>query len=171
MKNLILSTILVFFTMSVFSQTQLDHLLFDKCNEYRRQNDIKEWTWSNKAFVPAEHHSKYQAKTGDMGHKENTITPSPTSRLDYYDVVWTYSGENCAAMLKTGLTNEEIANKILDMWKDSKIHNDLLLRRDGDLGAISCRIGRNYKWSIDEYAWVFCTLTVFKGYSESFVIE
>ena len=172
MKKLILSSLLLLLSLSVISQTPLDYLLFKKCNEYRKQNGLVEWKWSDKAFKPAEHHSNYQAKTGTMGHTENTITPRPTSRLDYYNIDWVYSGENCAVVLKTSFTNEYVANEILKMWKNSQLHNDLLLNPDdGEVGAISCKVGRNYKWSKDEYDWIFCTLTVFREISNSFVIE
>ena len=98
-----------------------------------------------------------------MGHDEITITPTPSSRLKYYGINWEYSGENCAVILKSGETVEYVVNTILQMWKDSPTHNRLLLNpADGEFAAISCKIGRNYKWSKNEYDWLFCTLTVFK---------
>ena len=152
----------IFQSLSLFSQDYVDYLLFNKCNQYRRQNGLKEWEWSDRAFKPAQHHSNYQAKTGEMGHNENTITPNPGSRLKYYGINWEYSGENCAVILRRENTLESLANTILQMWKDSPLHNRLLLNPDdGEFGAVSCRIGRNYKWSKNEYDWLFCTLTVF----------
>ena len=140
----------------------IDYHLFNKCNEYRRENGLREWKWSDRAFEPAQHHSNYQAQTGKMGHDENSITPSPTSRLNYYGINWEYSGENCAVVCGSGSTKGEIASRILQLWKESPAHNSLLLNPDdGEFGAVSCKIGRNYKWSKDEYDWVFCTLTVF----------
>ena len=152
----------MFISLSLFSQTYLDYLLFNKCNEYRRQNGLKEWKWSDKAFKPAEHHSDYQVRTGEMGHHENSVTPSASSRLKYYGINWVYSGENVAVVESTSRNNEEVAERILYLWKKSPAHNKLLLNPDNaDEGAVSCKIGRNYKWSKDQYDWVFCTLTVF----------
>ena len=145
-----------------FSQSNLDHLLFNKCNKYRSQNSLREWKWSDKAFEAALHHSKYQVKTGEMGHNENSPTPTPTSRLDYYGIDWVYSGENAAVVESTNRSNEQIAERILYLWKKSPPHNKLLLNPDdAEVGAISCLKGRNYKWSKNEYDWIFCTLTVF----------
>jgi uncharacterized protein YkwD len=163
MKKIFLSLLFLVLCLSGLTQTYLDYLLFNKCNEYRRENGLSEWEWSDRAYVPAEHHSKYQSKTGLMGHEENTITPSPSSRLTYYGINWYYSGENCAVVLGSYKTDEEIANLILKLWKESYLHNKLLLNKyDGEFGAISCKIGRNWQWSKNEYDWVFCTLTVFR---------
>ena len=172
MKKILTTTILLIISLTAFSQTYLDYLLFNKCNEYRRQNGLVEWKWSDKAFKPAEHHSDYQVKVGEMGHRENTVTPKPTSRLDYYKINWIYSGENVAVVESTNLTNEEVAERILYLWKNSPPHKKLLLNPDdAEVGAISCKIGRNYKWSKNEYDWIFCTLTVFTEYEQSFVID
>lgn len=172
MKKILLTTLLLIISLTTFSQTYLDYLLFNKCNEYRRQNGLKEWKWSDKAFDPAEHHSKYQVKVGEMGHTEHTITPRPTSRLNYYNINWVYSGENVAVVEATSRTNEEIAERILYLWKNSPAHNQLLLNPDdAEVGAISCLKGRNYKWSKNEYDWIFCTLTVFTEQEDSFVID
>jgi uncharacterized protein YkwD len=162
MKKIILFIFSISLTLSAFSQSYLDYLLFEKCNQYRSQNGLREWEWSDRAFKPAEHHSDYQVKTGIMGHKENTITPWAVDRLKYYGIDWEYSGENCAVVMASGSTYEQIANLILKLWKESPSHNRLLLNpEDGEFAAISCKIGRNYKWSKDEYNWMFCTLTVF----------
>ena len=141
----------------------MDYLLFNKCNDYRKQNGLKEWKWSKRAFKPAAHHSDYQVKNGYMGHDEKSETPRPTNRLEKYGIDWNYSGENCAVVCGSGVSLEYVANRILQLWKESPPHKKLLLNPvDGEYGAISCKYGRNYKWSKDEYDWVFCTLTVFK---------
>jgi len=172
MKKITLLLFSLFLTLSLFSQTYIDYLLFNKCNEYRIQNGLNEWEWSDRAFKPAQHHSNYQVKIGKMGHDEITVTPTPSSRLTYYDINWEYSGENCAVILKSGRTLEYIASTILEMWKESPTHNKLLLNpTDGEFAAISCKVGRNYKWSKDEYDWIFCTLTVFKEHKDSYVID
>ena len=172
MKKILTTTLIILINLTTFSQTSLDYLLFNKCNEYREQNGLKKWEWSGRAFKPAEHHSNYQARTGKMGHDENTITPRPTSRLDYYDIFWTYSGENCAVICSSNMSENAIAERILDLWKKSPPHNELLLNADdAEVGAISCKVGRTYKWSKNEYDWVFCTLTVFSEYKYSFVVD
>lgn len=172
MKKILLTYFTLLLSLTALSQTSLDYLLFKKCNEYRKQNGLVTWEWSDKGFKPAEHHSNYQVKNGSMGHGENSVTPRPTSRLDYYNINWIYSGENVAVVCSSPLSEEEIAERILYLWKTSPPHNNLLLNPDdGEVGSISCKVGRNYKWSKGEYDWIFCTLTVFKEYKDSFVID
>lgn len=168
MKNIIVIHFLFFYIFS-YSQTSLDYLLFKKVNKYRTENNLKKWKWSNRAFKPAIHHSKYQASNGYMGHDEQSNTPRPTSRLDLYNIDWKYSGENCAVICATNRTDEYISSHILELWIKSPAHNDLLLNpHDGRFGAISCRYSRHYKWSHDSEDWIFCTLTVFReSYSDT----
>jgi len=172
MKKIFLIPFFLVVSLTLISQTSLDYLLFEKCNNYRTSNGLKRWVWSDKAFEPAEHHTNYQVKTGKMGHDENTITPRPTSRLDYYDIDWVYSGENCAVVCASGYSEEYIANRIFQLWRESPTHNDVLLNPDGaNVGAISCKKGNKYSWDDSgKYKWVFCTLTVYKELN-SFVIK
>ena len=48
MKKITLLIFSLFITLSLFSQTYIDYHLFNKCNEYRRQNGLEEWTPTNK---------------------------------------------------------------------------------------------------------------------------
>ena len=104
MKKILTTILLLVVTLTTFSQTSLDYLLFDKCNEYRKKNGLQEWEWSTRAFKPAEHHSNYQLNYATMGHDENTITPRPTSRLIYYGIEWTYSGENVGVICSSNMS-------------------------------------------------------------------
>ena len=98
MKKLCLIGALIGTSLGAISQTSLDHLLFEKCNNYRSANGLKRWAWSDKAFEPAEHHTNYQVKSGKMGHDENSKTPTPKSRLDLHGINWLYSGELCGGL-------------------------------------------------------------------------
>ena len=66
MKKIFTTLLLLIISLTTFSQTYMDYLLFNKCNEYRKQNGLVEWKWSDKAFKPAEHHSDYQVRTGTV---------------------------------------------------------------------------------------------------------
>ena len=50
MKKITLLIFSLFLTISLLSQTYIDYHLFNKCNEYRRQNGLKEWKWSDRFF-------------------------------------------------------------------------------------------------------------------------
>ena len=171
MKKLCLIGALIGTSLGAISQTSLDHLLFEKCNNYRSANGLKRWAWSGKAFEAAEHHTNYQVKSGTMGHDENTRTPSPTSRLDYYGIDWVYSGENCAVVCASGYSEEYIANRIFQLWRESPTHNDVLLNPNvANVGAISCKRGNRNSHSKNELEWLFCTLTVYAE-SDDFTSE
>ena len=171
MKKLCLIGALTGTSLCAISQTSLDHLLFEKCNSYRSSEGLKKWVWSGEAFEPAELHTDYQVKTETIGHRENSKTPNPTSRLDFYGINWFYSGENCAVVLSTGYSEEYIANRILQLWKETPEHNDLLLNpNDGEVGAISCKRGNRNSHSKNELEWLFCTLTVYAE-SDNFTSE
>ena len=52
MKKILTTTLIILISLTTFSQTSLDYLLFNKCNEYREQNGLKKWEWTSKAFKP-----------------------------------------------------------------------------------------------------------------------
>jgi uncharacterized protein YkwD len=144
MKNIIFILILTLTTLSLSAQTQLDYLVLEKINEYRIENGLPELGWCDKTYLASKHHTEYMIKVGDVLHREKNNTPKPSDRLLLYNVDFNICGENCTSVLLREdylLTVEEMANHIVQNWKDSPTHNSIMLDNDFNSGAVSCGVG------------------------------
>tara|TARA_Y100000034_G_scaffold110660_1_gene143012 strand:- start:73 stop:567 length:495 start_codon:yes stop_codon:yes gene_type:complete len=161
MKKIILLLLSSFFINSINAQTSLDYALYEKICEYRTQNNLPCWVWNSDVWLVANSHSLYQVEKGEMGHYEsNLIRFRVGNRFTYHGIPWNYAAENCAVTDVSGLTTEEMATKILELWKASPGHNGLLLSTLPESGAVSCVKGSDYKWSHDHQWWAYATLNV-----------
>ena len=144
MKNLI-TLLIVLLSISGYSQSNLDMLVFNKINEYRESKGLVSLVWDNKTFNASKHHTKYLVKNKVVGHTEKNNTPTSKSRLKYYGVNFGYggySGENCAKVI-IGITKEYssddyLSSEIVDGWKNSPPHNKTMLGKNYTYGGVSC---------------------------------
>jgi len=141
MKKLI-TLLLVLLSISGYSQSNLDILVFNKINQYRKSKGLVVMVWDNKPFKSSKHHTQYLVEHKVVGHTEKNNTPTSKSRLKYYGVNFNYSGENCAKVIigitKEYSSDEYLSSEIVDGWKNSPPHNKLMLDENYDYGAVSC---------------------------------
>lgn len=118
----------LFLSLSTFSQTKLDTLLFNKVNEYRVSKNLKELKWDTSAYKATKHHTLYLAenkfnspkffleltkkdrystssiiiKSLKYPHREDSIIFNlPSDRYKYYGGNYNYIGEIIAGMNKS----------------------------------------------------------------------
>ena len=161
MRNII-TIILIILSVSLFSQTKLDTLVFNNINKYRDSLSLPKLTWDTISFKAAKHHSNYilQKNTFNkdhlvrvLGHAEDTLK-SPSNRYDYYGGNnWTYVGENLAIVNPVyknddNLKLQKIADLLLKEWIKSTSHNKVLLSK-GNFGGVSCLVRTNNSGFVD----------------------
>jgi len=143
--------------------SDLDILLFYKVCKYRERNGLKCWKWDNRVWKVAKSHSEYQAANGYMGHDGGSAAKRfAGQRFTHYGIDWTYVGENCAVTDSKGKDIIQIADRILELWKLSPRHNELLLSTNSEFIGISCINGTDYKWSHNYHWWTYTTLNVYR---------
>ena len=86
MKNLI-TLLIVLLSISGYSQSNLDMLVFNKINEYRESKGLVSLIWDNKTFNASKHHTKYLVKNKVVGHTEKNNTMLGKN--------YTYGGVSC----------------------------------------------------------------------------
>ena len=128
-----ITTIIFTFISAVFvAQTKLDTLVFNKVNEYRISMGVSELKWDTTSFKAAKLHTNYLVRTGKVGHKEDTLI-EPKDRLKVFDNTYKWTVINEVALStnlninKTDSVDEKIADKIVDGWKKSPLHNMAIL--------------------------------------------
>jgi len=150
MKKLI--TILLFLSVTSYSQDVLDSLVFEKINEYRIENNIHALTLDTSIYKAAYLHSKYLHDNGypyqyplSSGHYEEILV-KPSDRLRAQGVPFIACGENVASFSvilvgKDGwIDMEDMANQVLNMWISSPGHHKLMLSPKPTEGAIAIYI-------------------------------
>lgn len=156
MRNII-TKIFIILSVSLFSQTKLDTLVFNNINKYRDSLCLPNLTWDTISFKAAKHHSNYTLQKNTfnknhlirvLGHSEDVLK-SPSDRYDYYGGKnWTYVGENLAIVNPVyknddNLKLQKIADLLLKEWIKSPNHNKILLSK-GNFGGVCCLV-RTYE--------------------------
>lgn len=141
-----IATILfVFISVLVMAQTKLDTLVFNKVNDYRVSNNIPMLKWDTTCFNASRIHTDYLAKTGKVGHTEDSLKETK-DRLRVFDKrgKWTIINEIAVSVnlnIKGEVDFEKLATAVVEKWKSSRDHNVALL----DylfiyFGGVSCKI-------------------------------
>jgi uncharacterized protein YkwD len=144
MKRLIITLLLISTILTSYSQTPLDYKVFEKINEYRVENGVRELKWDDKTYMAAKHHTDYMVKNKILSHREDNETPSFITRLLLYlQHDFTTGGEN---VLRVSVNDTEnsidiIATIIVNAWKTSKGHNRMMLSKVNTTGSVSCGNG------------------------------
>jgi uncharacterized protein YkwD len=146
MKKIITISFLLI-QLVVSSQTKIDTLVFNKVNEYRITMCLNPLKWDNTSFKASNIHTKYLVRTGKVGHTEDTLV-NPQDRLKFFDKKGKWV-TICEVALSTKPRNikdtdidiiEKLATDIVNGWKSSKLHNDILLHKNCSLTGVSCFI-------------------------------
>ena len=141
MNKTILNILFVFLTLNVFSQTDLELLVFQKINDYRVENGRHRLKWDDATYKSTQVHTEYMIKEGKLSHKEDSETRSFWNRLMLFqDDNWIIGYENVSAVSTNHTDNsiDEISDLILYSWKSSKGHNSAMLGNGSTVGAVSC---------------------------------
>ena len=141
MNKTILNILFVFLTLNVFSQTDLELLVFQKINDYRVENGRHRLKWDDATYKSTQVHTEYMIKEGKLSHTEDSETPKFTNRLMLFqDDNWIIGNENVSAVSTNHTDNsiDEISDLILYSWKSSKGHNSAMLGNGSTVGAVSC---------------------------------
>ena len=122
-----------------FTQNNIDSICFQVINDYRESKNKNPFIWSESAFNASLHHTNYMSLENKLTHAEEVLK-EPQDRLKKYRKGFSYIGENVLYFQLTHIISDtEIANKVLKIWKDSGPHNQIMLG-DSDYAAVSVMI-------------------------------
>ncbi len=163
MKKILLIVSFILINFSLFSQTELDYMLFKKINAYRNSKGLSSWIWDQSVWKASNSHNKYLMELGECEHYEvgSDSTYSGGDRLNLNNVSWEITKENCAVTDRyNGETDEEQSEKILKQWIASPKHHEALLCPLTVYGAVSTTHTDKFKWSVNAW-WTYSTLNVY----------
>lgn len=132
MKNLIVLIFLTF-TFSLFSQTRLDTLVLKEVNDYRDSLKLSPVTFSKDCFQISEKHTKKLIQTKDsIYHSDNFIGAEV---VNYVTV---------KVDIKEKYPDVILAKEIVNSWKSSKKHNEILISNKYKYAGSSSMISRTF---------------------------
>jgi len=147
MEN-ILIIIVSFFGLSVNvnAQSSVEISILNEVNLYRQENGLNKIVWNNDVYKVAKNQSTYMKLSGLLTHDQTVNVPNFIEEPDFVKRftnfnVYAYSGENLAYLPDT-FQNEDtknivIAKLVVDLWKNSPLHNYVLLTDIFNYGAVS----------------------------------
>jgi uncharacterized protein YkwD len=129
----------------VSAQTKIDTLVFNKVNEYRSSMNLNPLKWDTTSFKASNIHTKYLVKTGRVGHSEDSLK-EPKDRMKVFDKKgkWTTICEVALSTKPRNIKdtdidiNEKLATDVVNGWKSSKDHNEILLDKNCSFSGVSC---------------------------------
>jgi uncharacterized protein YkwD len=168
MKILILISSILISILS-YSQSELDLKILNLVNEYRIENNLNPLVWDTIMVKVSDNQVDYMSTTGHLVHdqlEEDTILfkvaktfqeKFTNKGIDFRCFVF----ENCAVVFNTDtLTLNQIANYVIDGWKKSPIHNEIMLDPKMTNVGISHKKGDIYKEDgIDEFGELYVITT------------
>ena len=153
--KIILSILSIALISINFAQSTLDSLIFHSVNEYRIENDLEPFIWSQPIVDVALNQVEYCSRVKypfhdqiitDANDSTFQIEPNFVKRFINQGVMsnkqdWAY-GENLMVIVDTAynLSIEEVVDKVITGWIDSPEHNELLLDTLVQYGAIAHKI-------------------------------
>ena len=143
MKNILTLITVLVVNCTLFSQTSLDFLLFEKINEYRNSKGLESWVWDQDVWEASYGHNQYLMELGRCSHYQEGSDSTYTGGDRYNDE-----------------TDEEQSKKILLQWINSSSHHETLLSPRTKYGAVSTTHTAKYKWSVGAW-WTYSTLNVY----------
>ena len=144
MRSLIIFLILVHFQS--FSQTRLDSLINDEINEYRLSKGLNEVILSEVLFNSATVQTDTMFFKGYMGHNNYGVYETLLDRYKFFGgkTKSYYIGEVCNLVYIVVKNDEDhirkIAAKVVNSWKKSEKHNEILLNPEYDHIGSSSKI-------------------------------
>ena len=175
-KIIIILTFLV--SNQMFSQTKIDSLIFVKVNQYRVENGLCELRWSNEAYNVAKNQSEYCVRLKDINHEQLdsvgsdfSIEPTFKKRFNNGGIKtdgddWLIA-ENLFVIVDTNSNRidslEYIANETLISWKNSPIHNEVMLIENINFASVANSIGKSRKKTIFDFDTMSYYVSILNG--------
>jgi uncharacterized protein YkwD len=153
MKKLVLFSMLVL-GLTTHSQTDLDFKVLKLINDYRVENNLHLFVWDTIMFKVADNQSRYMSSTGHLYHDQVMsdslkfkVTPDFTTKFTNQGVNFKcYASENCSVVFNADkLSTDSIAKYVVEGWKKSAPHNEMLLDVIITHVGISHLIGYKYE--------------------------
>jgi uncharacterized protein YkwD len=153
MKKLVLFSMLAL-SLVTHSQTDLDFKVLKLVNEYRVENHLCPFTWDTMMFKVAVNQSNYMSATGHLYHDQIMsdslkfkVTPDFTTKFIKQGVNFKcYASENCSVVFNADtLSIDCIAKRVVEGWKKSPPHNEMLLDTVLTHVGVSHLIGYKYE--------------------------
>jgi uncharacterized protein YkwD len=140
--KLINTIILLLISVLSFSQTKLDSLVLSKINSYRVSKGLDVVKFSTIDFNAANHHSKYLSGKSYISHAEDKLT-TPMDRYKFFGGnKYASVGENVLSynlnVKDSDMFLDKISTEVVDMWKKSPGHNEILLTKEYKFAGVSC---------------------------------
>jgi len=161
MKKLILITLLLLANLTSTAQTDLDMLILQEINKYRQENNLNGIRFQKGVWYVANKHTYYQRESKYMGHRENIDIPNYEENTtisgrfnQYTNIPWEGVGENCIVMKVRNETDYELAVEVVNRWKNSKRHNELMLSDEYVYGGVSSLYGKMWESYVGDYLYV-----------------
>lgn len=172
MKTFLLTFVLFFFVTIGLSQSINDHL-YKKINDYRKSLGVHELFVDNRAKVFNDQQLNYmiQTSTVPLDHTQKIKTKYPKTfntfvdRVNYiYKDDYEFVGENLISIFYEG-NDEEIAEKIFNLWLASPSHNLGMISKKPVGFYINYRVSNKLitpSTEIDGAKILYCVLTTYK---------
>ena len=149
----IISIILVIFSISGFSQTNLELEVFNLVNKYRIKNNLDSLIWDSIAYKVAQHHVDYMRLSGKITHFEDISDTLVSKVIVNFGMRFAVEGlkngtnvyENCAMINLEFYPSLSVASCVLDCWINSPEHNAILLDNKLKYVGIANKFGTFYK--------------------------
>jgi len=133
MKNLF-TILFLFLTCSVFAQSKVDSLVFVKVNEYRLSLGLNKVEFDSVCYKAAKNQATYLASEKMVGHNQDVKGyENVFNRLNNFgNYNFNKAGEVCNfipfnIISSDSLSLNKLADKIVEAWKNSPDHNNVLI--------------------------------------------
>lgn len=132
-------------SISTFDYKSYESKVIARINEYRIQNGLSALVFDSLLYLAADYQSVYMSQTGIVEHyNETTGMHAPVSRINFFMKYNTKTAAECItrpSLYLNFLKNISHDQAIFELWKNSKPHNNILLR--SDITKIAVSIARN----------------------------
>ncbi len=138
---------------SQFQSRELDSLLFQRINEFRKSNGKKKLLFDATAHKMCVHHTLYQFCTAEVGHDEAFDCGGINALNNVADRYANFSLEcncmvlECCAFYETSgeASDSALLENIFQLWLKSLGHRAGLLNKYAGAGAVSVVINAKYR--------------------------
>ncbi|HBN78969.1 MAG TPA: hypothetical protein DD473_24780 [Planctomycetaceae bacterium] len=119
--------------------SDVEKLLIDKTNQYRKSNQLNLLSSDNKLNQAAGNHAAVMIETKNFSHQAGNTNPS--DRVEQTGYRWYFVAENIAWRIgDNSMTDDQLADAILQQWINSPGHNQNLLAKL----ALECGVSITY---------------------------
>jgi len=144
----IISILFLFLSVSVFAQSKLDSLVLVKVNEYRTSLGLSKVQFDTVCYKAAKCQATYLAKKQIVGHNQDVKEfETLAKRLNAFNKINFLNADEVCNFVPMNLNTKDtlgydkLANKIVEAWKTSPLHNRSLI-------DVELKYAANYSYEI-----------------------